>query len=218
MFLIKNRLYKKGIINDEFSYVGLDSNIVHTYSYFEDKFQKLLRCYASAYKLNNCFFYIKNGNSCNAFASKIQGFNIISITNGYPVLMEDKFNDKLLSNIIYVAFINDKKALNKAYTMANIIPQSAPVNQKTWIKVERYGRTLAEKLGYINSISIAKYDNPNNKIGNDIVIPTTLYRIYYNPDAKFERCFKYENVLDVDYKSDKLKNHEIECRELKLNL
>ncbi len=71
-------------------------------------------------------------------------------------------------------FDYDSKALNKAYTMANIIPQSANVNQKTWIKVERYGRTLAQKLGYINSISIAKYDNPNNKIGNDIVIPSTL--------------------------------------------
>ncbi len=45
--------------------------------------------------------------------------------------------------------------------MANIIPQAANVNQKTWTKVERYGRTLAQKLGYINSISIALYENPN---------------------------------------------------------
>tara|TARA_R110002033_G_scaffold165821_1_gene203867 strand:+ start:113 stop:427 length:315 start_codon:yes stop_codon:yes gene_type:complete len=98
--------------------------------------------------------------------------------------------------------------------MANIIPQSANVNQKTWIKVERYGRRLAQKLGYINSISIAKYNNPNNKIGNDIVIPTTLYRIYYNNDAKFEKCFKYDNKLDVNYKSDRLKDHEIDCTKI----
>lgn len=113
-------------------------------------------------------------------------------------------------------FDYDKKALNKAYTMANIIPQSAAVNQRTWTKVERYGRTLAQKLGYINSISIAKYDNTNNKIGNDIVIPTTLYRIYYNNDAEFERCFKYENGLDAYRKDDKLRDHEIECRSLKI--
>lgn len=113
-------------------------------------------------------------------------------------------------------FDYDKKALNKAYTMANIIPQSATVNQKTWTKVERYGRTLAQKLGYINSISIAKYDNPNQKIGNDIVIPTKLYRIYFNNEANFEKCFEYDNVLDVNYKSDKLKNHEIDCNDLKL--
>lgn len=113
-------------------------------------------------------------------------------------------------------FDYDKKALNKAYTMANIIPQSAKVNQKTWIKVERYGRSLASKLGYINSISIAKYENPNHKIANDIVIPTTLYRIYYNNDSNFEKCFEYENRLDVDYKNDKLKNHEINCNKIKI--
>lgn len=109
-------------------------------------------------------------------------------------------------------FDYDEKALSKAYTMANIIPQSSVVNQKTWVKVEKYGRMLAGKLGYINSISIAKYDNPNQKIGNDIVIPTTLYRIYYNNEAKFEKCFKYDNVLNVDYKNDELKDHEIDCR------
>lgn len=99
--------------------------------------------------------------------------------------------------------------------MANIIPQSAKVNQRTWTKVERYGRALVQKLGYINSISVATYDNPNKKIGNDIVIPTILYRIYYNNDAKFERCFKYENILDINYKDDRLKGHEIECQKIK---
>ena len=113
-------------------------------------------------------------------------------------------------------FDYDKKALSKAYTMANIIPQSAKVNQRTWTKVERYGRTLAQKLGYINSISIAKYDDLSNKIGNDIVIPTKLYRIYYNNETKFEKCFEYENTLDVDSKNDKLKNHEIDCLTLRI--
>jgi len=113
-------------------------------------------------------------------------------------------------------FDYDVKALNKAYTMANIIPQAANVNQKTWIKVEKYGRTLAQKLGYINSISIAKYDDLSNKIGNDIVIPTKLYRIYYNNEAQFEKCFEYENKLDVDYESDKLREHEIDCKIIKL--
>jgi endonuclease G len=113
-------------------------------------------------------------------------------------------------------FDYDEKALAKAYTMANIIPQSATVNQKTWIKVEKYGRMLASELGYINSISIARYDNPNQKIGNDIVIPTKLYRIYYNNDAKFEKCFSYDNVLNIDYKNDKLRNHEIDCKSIKI--
>jgi endonuclease G, mitochondrial len=113
-------------------------------------------------------------------------------------------------------FDYDEKALNKTYSMANIIPQSAIVNQKTWTKVERYGRMISQKLGYVNSISIAKYDNLNDKIKNNIIIPTKLYRIYYNNESRFEKCFEYENKLDIDYKNDKLRDHEINCKILKI--
>ena len=51
---------------------------------------------------------------------------------------------------------------------------------------------------------------------NNIVIPSTLYRIYYNNDAKFEKCFKYENRVDIDYKNDKLRDHEVDCKTIKL--
>ena len=112
-------------------------------------------------------------------------------------------------------FDYSKKALRKAYTMANIVPQAAKVNQKTWLKVERYGRLLASKLGYINSISIAKY-NVSDTIKNGVAIPTDLYRIYYNNDAGFEKCFHYKNVLNIDYKHDKLKQHEVDCESIKL--
>ncbi len=110
----------------------------------------------------------------------------------------------------------DIKALRKTYSMCNIQPQSAKVNQKTWIKVERYGRLLATKFGYINSISIADYKGANKTINNDVVIPTGFYRIYYNNDRNFEKCFYYANVLDVDYKHDKLKDHIVNCNNLKL--
>jgi len=114
-------------------------------------------------------------------------------------------------------FDYSKKALRKAYTMANIQPQSAKLNQKTWIKVEKYGRFLAKKLGYINSISIADYRNANKKIGNDIVIPTGFWRIYYNNNADFEKCFYYKNELNIDYKHDKLKNLLVDCRSIYKN-
>lgn len=108
-------------------------------------------------------------------------------------------------------FDYDHKALKQAYSMANIIPQSATLNQKTWIKVEKYGRELAQKYGHITSISIAKYPKNPQTIKNNIAIPSKLYRIYINQEAKFEKCFEYDNELDIDYKNDKLKNHEIEC-------
>jgi len=114
MSSIKEQLIAKNIIKDIFDYQGLDHDIVNIYTYFENKFQILLSRYADAYNLDNCFFYIKDSYSCNAFASKTQNYNIISITNAYPILMKDKFNEKFFSNIINITFIN-KKSISDAY-------------------------------------------------------------------------------------------------------
>ena len=97
----------------------------------------------------------------------------------------------------------------------NALEKSAKVNQKTWLKVERYGRSLAVKLRSIHSISIADYKGATKTIKNGIVIPSGFYRIYYNNNTDFEKCFYYRNTLNVDYKRDKLKNHLIDCATIK---
>ncbi len=112
-------------------------------------------------------------------------------------------------------FDYNKNALSKAYTMANIIPQSAKMNQRTWTKVEKYGRTLAYKFGYINSVSIADYRGATKTIGNNIVIANGIYRIYYNDEVKFKKCFYYKNSIVIDVKNDKLKNHIVGCQNIK---
>jgi len=106
-----------------------------------------------------------------------------------------------------------RKSLIEAYSMANIIPQSAKVNQRTWLKVERYGRKLATRLGEVNSLSIAVYDRVPKKIKNSVSIPKTLYRAYWSKAKGFASCFKYENILlsSRQAKQDKLKNHKIPC-------
>jgi len=113
-------------------------------------------------------------------------------------------------------FDYSKRALTKAYTMANIVPQAAKVNQKTWTKVERYGRKLALNFGTIHSISIADYRGSSQTIHNGIVIPTGFYRIYYNNQAKFEKCFYYKNSEFVNVKKDKLKDHIVDCNTIQL--
>jgi len=107
-----------------------------------------------------------------------------------------------------------KKSLIKSYSMANITPQAPLVNRRTWIKVERYGRLLATKLGYINSITIVNYNKSNKKINNNITIPTGYYRIYYNNKANFERCFYYRNNINVNWRQDRLKNHLVDCNRI----
>jgi len=109
------------------------------------------------------------------------------------------------------------KSLYLVYDMAQIEPQSAKLNQKTWLKVERYGRYMATILGYVNSISIADYKNANKTIKNNVVIPTGFYRIYYNDKAHFKKCFYYKNIVNVDVRHDKLKNHLVNCSAIKQN-
>lgn len=110
----------------------------------------------------------------------------------------------------------DYDALYKTYSMVNVVPMSATVNQKTWTKAERYGRQVALKLGELDSITIIGYENSRVSF-NGIRVPSDLIRIYYNNEHSFQRCFHYENVLEVDISTDKLKNHEVDCESLILS-
>ncbi|WP_088890673.1 hypothetical protein [Leptolyngbya ohadii] len=100
---------KKGIIKSAFDYQELDSNLIEVYEYFEEKFKNLYQSYAGIFCLDNCIFYISEDYyRCNAFAGIVQNHNIIGITNGYPILMKDRFDEKYFSNIVCIGFINEK--------------------------------------------------------------------------------------------------------------
>lgn len=114
-------------------------------------------------------------------------------------------------------FDYSQKSLRKAYTMANIQPQSAYLNQGVYVKVERYGRKLATKYGTVHSISIADYRGANKTIRNNVIIPSGFWRIYYNNNANIEKCFYFKNILDKRLKNDKLKNHLIDCSKIKID-
>ena len=130
------------------------------------------------------------------------------------------------------------KALLKVYTMANIVPQEKYLNEKTWIKAEKYERLMATKLHNILVINLVKYNNINNilvkqplsvAMGNKnwslnkirkykkqaeklkekhIVIPSSFVKIIINKD--FKKCLEYKNI-QTNWKEDKLKNHLINC-------
>lgn len=115
MSLVKNELLiKKRIIDDVFDYDGLDPDRVKIYSYFDNRFRSLFTSYASVYDLNNCAFYINNDTFCNAFAQKTNGYNIIGITIGYPILMESKFDQRYFSKVFLVALLNEA-SISEAY-------------------------------------------------------------------------------------------------------
>lgn len=110
----------------------------------------------------------------------------------------------------------DKKALSKSYTMAQIQPMAAKVNQKNWLKIEEHTRTMAVKLGYIDSISIANYDNPKGELKRGLVIPSGFWRILLNKKKNYLSCFYVENNPYSKTKEVRLEDHIIKCENIKI--
>jgi endonuclease G len=110
--------------------------------------------------------------------------------------------------------IDSQKA---TYTMANISPQYPKLNRKTWIKAEKYEREIAVKLGKVEVINLVKYPTRPQKIGRaKLSVPSTYYKILFNDRKNFVKCFEYENIKNINVKADRLKEHEVDCRSLKI--
>lgn len=106
------------------------------------------------------------------------------------------------------SFDYDEKIVRKTYTMANIVPQYPNLNRRTWIKAERYERSIAVKLGKVKIINLVDYSNSPGTIGNGVSIPSSFQKILINDDNKFLKCFEYQNIKDIDSKQYKLKHFE----------
>ena len=109
----------------------------------------------------------------------------------------------------------DEKVMRKTYSMVNVIPQSPKVNRKLWIKSEKYERLVSTQLGSVNVINGVVYDENPKRIGkNQISVPKGFWKMIYNDEKDFKKCFYYSNDLDVVVKGDKLKHHQIDCGKL----
>ena len=111
------------------------------------------------------------------------------------------------------------ESLNSTYSMANIVPQNPKVNRYHWIKAERYARLVARKLGSVNVLNIIRYNQIPKRISKqNIAIPKGFYKILYNEEKDFERCFYYKNDASTYQRKEKLKKHIIECSLIERNL
>lgn len=130
------------------------------------------------------------------------------------------------------SFDYDEKAMRKTYTMANIVPQSPNLNEKTWIKAEKYERDMAIKFGNVNVVNAVIYDENPPVIGRkqNLFVPKAFWKKIYNTKSNFAKCFIYENEMPlplsegeyeggvietIDIYSDTLEQHEISCNKLK---
>ena len=109
-------LVKYNVIENIFDYrdFDLDLETSELYSNFGNTFQNLFEEYASLYNIKDCCFYIKSDDTCNAFAAKRKGYNIIGITNGYPILLKRIFDKKYFKSTILAGILNEKN-ISEAY-------------------------------------------------------------------------------------------------------
>ena len=113
------------------------------------------------------------------------------------------------------SFDYSKKSLRKTYSMANIIPQAPKVNRKTWIKAEKLERKVAVSLGKVNIVNGVIYGSNPKRIGkNKIAVPIAFWKMIFNNNKNYQKCFYYENNNDINTKKDKLKYHLVECKSL----
>lgn len=105
-------LFSQKVIKDIFNYQYLDMPLLGVYSYFDNKFKDMFDEYSNLFNIKNNFFYIQNNDQCNAFAKKCNSRNIIAITNGYPILMNDKLKKIIFDKFILLRFINDMDILD----------------------------------------------------------------------------------------------------------
>ena len=113
------------------------------------------------------------------------------------------------------SFDYNKKIIKKTYSMANIIPQAPIVNRKTWIKAEKLERKVAVGLGNVNVLNGVIYNSNPKRIGkNKIAVPSGFWKMIYNNEKNYKKCFYYKNDLSAVSKGDKLKNHLIDCNKL----
>ena len=97
--------------------------------------------------------------------------------------------------------------------MANIIPQVPNVNRRTQIKAEKLERSVASKLGEVSVINGVIYSSNPKRIGkNKIAVSDAFWKMIYNDDKNYKKCFYYKN--DLSATGDKLKDYLINCNQL----
>ena len=110
-----------------------------------------------------------------------------------------------------------QESLNDTYNMINIVPQYPLLNQKTWKKAEMYSRYVAKKLGYVDVLNVVVTPASPIQIGyHKVAVPEGFYKVLYNEDKDFRRCFYYRNEINPNVKSDKLRNHLVDCNQVYL--
>jgi endonuclease G len=156
---------------------------------------------------------------------KVKGAKYVAYTIGGSLANKGNIDERprfypdknKLTSTEDASFDYSQRSLNAAYVMSNIIPQHATVNRdkKAWAGVERFGRAIAAKMGKVDVLNGVIYSNNPKRIGhNQIAVPDAFWKMYYNQEQKYQRCFYFENKPIADSNKN-ISDYEVECGKLK---
>jgi endonuclease G len=203
----KPDFYVKKIINESDCSQVLGNDVV-------------LTCYDYKYKGATAVFYRIDGSLVNA--KNIEAREEWRINQRIPDQYRGNASDYIRTGYDKghlapdSAFDFSQRILKNTYDVnINSVPMAAKVNRDTWIKAERYSKQTAASLGELNVMDIIEYPTKPDTIGhNDIAVPSGFYKIMWNDNSNFKKCFYYKNDKNVDVESDDLRDHIFDCKEI----
>lgn len=182
---------------------------------------------------NSCSKVIEKANYKSCFSFKYKGTRVLSykiddtLSNNYSIDERPKFYMETQlpkeyrvspkdytgtgydrGHLVPASFDFSYESLLETYSMINIVPQTPSLNRKIWIKAEKYERLVATKLKSLEVLNFVEYSD--EKLNRDsISIPSKFYKVIFNNEKNFYKCFSFENKNYLD--DDRLKEHEISC-------
>ncbi|WP_373072075.1 DNA/RNA non-specific endonuclease [Sulfurimonas sp.] len=178
-------------------------------------------CYNYKAKGANYVYYVLDGSKVNKgnIKERPRFYDELKLPRNYRTKHSDYTRNQYKMDRGHLAndasFDWSEKSLKSTYSMANVIPQYKNINRYTWIKAEKLERLVATKLGKVSVLNSVIYSNSPKTIGrNKVAVPKAFWKMIFNKEKNYERCFYYENIIGLKTRGDKLKDHEVECNSL----
>ena len=91
-------------------------------------------------------------------------------------------------------FSHSAEEMSESFYLTNMMPQVPNNNRGIWKKTEGMARDYAEKYGEVYVISGTIYEGERVVMGNNVLVPSHLYKIIIDPKNKRAMAFLFPNT------------------------
>jgi endonuclease G len=93
------------------------------------------------------------------------------------------------------------QAQMQSFTLANMIPQNPNNNRNLWEGIESAVRTYTKSHGTVYVITGPLFEGASlQRLNNRVMVPTSIYKVVYDPQRKQAAAYVVKNAAGMDYK------------------